>query len=852
MSFLFGNKSESPEELLESTESPQKDKRLQAVEDIGDLDKNYPEIQERLEYLKDNDKEKKVRKAAGTSLKKLKGKPMADPLFKSSQYNDDNVPDAKDGGTSGTGFDNRVGDSSLQEGEMDVESDLSKEEEDRREMEAEGKGIFVTIKESNNVTLNYQGEVTETGQSTGRLEVANTGSKNRINGIDLYLQNVDQVTSDEGVTDHTHIGMIKAGERWNRNYKYESDLEIIKVEQDFLDPETELSPNFLGGAEKEFENRITITNTLDQPIRKVRGKKILNEFASLVRTSGDGVEFSSNREEITETKTVGAEPHKTELTEEDLDTDDTESVEGMEEESGEEPDFDYSEDSPTESEEMTTTEDTTRMADIVNFTIEEIGAGETVEIVITLKASLPADVPAYTAGGLHLTYDVEDYLTSGLGFESVDGVSDIRQKIRKKQRETEPNMYDAEVTFENMSEFVYQIKEFEVREGDINGDAILEWLGEDATEDEREIVPGERVVFEFVYDDKDGDGNPAFGQHLEYEVQEYHQILSEYQLDLPSQDLRFMALEIKKAYLDENGEETTEFTIPSYVETEIPARVWITGIGTYPLDNVEIVEEIPANFRFGEESEIKVFRNGTELPNDAYEVIFGDPQGPEEESYTSSQEVTEEGEAGMTDTSVSEPVSREDLAGGTRMQINLYNLQDTEDGPFAEGEEISVDYVIIADHLEPQDKPIKTYSYTEGYVNDMPDSRVHDEISDEDALIFNVVHLRDDIDIGKYLRAIVHEDGNAFEIELEAQNYGTSTRTLVIRDLVPVGFEMIKGSMTSNPEIEVEGPETVEDGLVYTWTFEDVAPEAEINATYKLVQTEDDANPRLLQKVYQG
>ncbi|MHA2501845.1 MAG: hypothetical protein ACXAE3_03155 [Candidatus Kariarchaeaceae archaeon] len=786
----------------------------------------------------------------------------------------------KQGGSEGTGFDDEVGDPGLEPGEMDVESSMSKEEEDAAEAAAEGKGIVVSIEETNRVTMSYQGKVVEEGQSTGMVTVSNSGSKNRINGIDLYLDNVGKVSSEEGLTEHTNIGMIKPGGSWNREYEFSAQLDVISVEQEFLDPETNLSPNFMDGRKPTFENRITITNNLDTPIYNVEGLKVLNEHASHVESVGEGVSFENATMEVTETveAAVSKEPveaadepeepetpeepeepdyEETMETEEDMDDMVDDTMDAVEDEMGLDSDDDMEEDEEEAEEEVYTEtatmaaaeepqaeeaepETRTRMAQVVKFSIEEIGPGETVEIVIRIEASLPEDTPAYRAGDLSVTYQVQEFLGSGLAFKSVDGVSDIKQKIRKKQREEEPHMYDAEVSFENKSEFVYQIVEFEVRQNDINGAPIMEWKGSDASEDEREIVPGEKVVFEFVYDDVDRDGNPAFGQHLEFEVQEYHDVSSMFELNLPGENLKFMSLTITKVYLDENGEETKEFTIPSYVETVIPAKVTVTGVGTYPLDNVEVVEEIPAGFRFCDNEKIVVMRNGKQLSEDQYEVSFGSPQGSEE-----SVEAGEDDEETVT-------VTADDLSGGSRMEIKLSNLQESEDGAFAQDEQITVDYCMVAENLEPQDDPIKTYAYAEGYIDEMPDSKVRDDVAGEDDLRFIVVHLRDDIDVSKYLQAISHDGGDAFVIQIEAENYGTSTQTLVIRDLVPSGFELVEGSMTSEPEIEVEGPESVSDGSVYTWTFANVAPSQAISASYKLVQTADDANPRMLQKVYQG
>ncbi|MHA2089887.1 MAG: hypothetical protein ACW98K_03430, partial [Candidatus Kariarchaeaceae archaeon] len=148
-------------DLLEQTKDSNKKERQKAVKELGELDARYAPVVERLEYLRDIDPEKGVRKEAEKALKKLENKPMEGAVA------------TEEAGSEGTAFDDEVGDSSLRPGEFDVESSLSDEEEDRREELAEGKGVRVLLKENNVVTMNYYGDVVEKGKSTGQISVAN-------------------------------------------------------------------------------------------------------------------------------------------------------------------------------------------------------------------------------------------------------------------------------------------------------------------------------------------------------------------------------------------------------------------------------------------------------------------------------------------------------------------------------------------------------------------------------------------------------------------------------------------------------------------------------------------------------
>ncbi|MHA2503791.1 MAG: hypothetical protein ACXAE3_13100, partial [Candidatus Kariarchaeaceae archaeon] len=222
--------------------------------------------------------------------------------------------------------------------EKESSDTMEEESEDTSddEPDAEGTGIRVVIREKNFVTVGFNGEVDEEVEaeaSTGVIKVQNTGSQNRITGIDLVLENVDSVDSESEIATDTTIGVLAPGRDndWKVEYSYSKENAPISVVQEYYDPENGLSPNFLGGAEKEFEAKISISNTSDQAIYNVKGTKTLNDLASLKDSSIEAGEISSS-------------------------------------------------------------------GNTVSFEIEEIEAGNSVEVLLELSASLPGDVPAYEAG----------------------------------------------------------------------------------------------------------------------------------------------------------------------------------------------------------------------------------------------------------------------------------------------------------------------------------------------------------------------------------------------------------------------------------------------------------------------
>ncbi|MHA2279237.1 MAG: HEAT repeat domain-containing protein, partial [Candidatus Kariarchaeaceae archaeon] len=273
-------------DLLEQARDEDKKQRKNAAKELGKLDVQYESVMTTLQDLAANDDDKGVRKEAEKSLNNLSSKPLESASVTKEVEMDDSTDEY-----------------SLEEGEFDVDSSMDKREEDRLEMQAEGKGLMVQLKEENFVTMDYYGEIQGTEQSTGSIAVANSGSKDRITGVDLILKNAGNVRSETELSDKINIGLLRPGmdNAWRANYEFDAAPSPIKVEQDYVDPENGLSPNFAGGAEPSFEAQIIITNTTDSVIYNLKAEKMLNEHASLtgsnsskgsVNASADMVEFT--------------------------------------------------------------------------------------------------------------------------------------------------------------------------------------------------------------------------------------------------------------------------------------------------------------------------------------------------------------------------------------------------------------------------------------------------------------------------------------------------------------------------------------------------------------------------------
>jgi hypothetical protein len=390
----------------------------------------------------------------------------------------------------------------------------------------------------------------------------------------------------------------------------------------------------------------------------------------------------------------------------------------------------------------------------------------------------------------------------------------VKQKVRRKQREEEPGFYDCEVRFKNLSEFVYDLNKFTVYADSMDNDVIvLDWDGSNANEDEREIVPTEEKVFEFTFESIEG--APTFGNFINFSVQ--HELVQKTitEITLPAEDLRFMAINIDKAFLID-GEEVTEVKLPSYVDTPVETVVTVTGVGTFPLEGMKIYDQIPEGFAEPNLEEIKVFRDGDELVTDSY---FTEMSSDDE--------------------------------GVRSLLVDFEHLEDTSAGAFKENDVMKVQYTTVALKPTQREEPIYAKSSAEAFVYEAPDSIVRKE-SELEGVSFIVEHLRAEIDIAKSTRSTLYEGVDGYRIELEAINSGTSTTKIHLQDLIPTGFKFVEDSISLQPEGETLDVISASDGAVHGWEFTNVAPRDEVVVSYMVTVDDESADPRKLLLVYKG
>ena len=778
-------------QLISLAESSNKNDRRSAAEGLGNLNYAYPQAIATLERLK-GDKDRRTKSNADKALNKLMKR--------------DPPPTGSDG------YSEEVGDSDLKPGEVDHESSMTDAEEDRAEEEAAGKGLGVKVIELNNVVIDPKGKFVSREQGTGSIVVKNTGSQNRIYGIDMFLDNLSGVKPMEGeeeLADQIVVGELNPKEKWEKGYTFETEEAPISAKVSYLDPATNLLPNFRNSAENpvDFITTIEITNTTDQPLKNVEVRKTVGEYGT---PKGNNTTMGNGK---VEDKTV-------------------------------------------------------------IFSIEELPAGETATMTVEISGSLPEGVESYETGNLEIIYRQPDVLFSGLEYKSIDGISDLKQSLKRREREEEPGVFDCELHLENVSEFVYEMLSLKVMAGSISGEEtpIIDWDGTAVSEDERELVPGEKNDFEFVYETDEG--TPTFGRTLNFTVQSFVEKYTQTALTVPPENLKFLSVGIAKDYILKKA--------PSYRETVVPTVVKVKGIGTYPLEALEITDSVPEGFSDIKEEAIEVYYNGQRL-TEGFSIsgnALGDgPDMPDSVNWSEAgepekvetKEPLDEGEAeGYEAAEESEDTAKEGDFSTSQEEVNLASrtftvkfehMEENELFKVGEGEDalaglkendiIEVRYPVTLLRPAKDSPPQKAPCKVEAWIYDAEDQKIVAGTEDEIVGI-EIVHERIDVEISKMNQGIVVDGKNAYRITIEGVNEGSATVTFTLKDIIPKGFSIV-GETVEEPAVSSEKGSETEVGEERVWTFENIEPNATVKVVYTIAGEEGAVyNPRDALIVAQG
>ncbi|MFW9777575.1 MAG: HEAT repeat domain-containing protein [Candidatus Heimdallarchaeota archaeon] len=551
---------------FENLESSDKDTRKSAAIALGNV-RTKSSLRALLDAAK-NDLEKDVRKAAIDSITSL-GDPEAIPVLEQISIDD------KDRGTRNKARDAvdaiRASGISLPESEDYSESDADRARSDFRALEEHEKGqsglkvrLQETIKyriDRENNLVNLEGEKITSLTGTGKLEIANTGKKDRIWGIDAELEGVENVLFDADIEQGTAVfddsfALKELNPSEAKSVPFTFDLpapQVLLVEHFWDSEKTDSPPIFSRGEEASMRFTIEVANQFDWPLKNVIIKKYIL----------DGETRVNNFETTTGTMTDASDDDGHHLF----------------------------------------------------WEIEEIPANSKVNAGCNFTVILPEGTnEPYRIGSTLITYHGIDNNLSGVNLKTITGSSSVFQFISREEQEENPGDFDCRFELENTSEFEMDLKTVRIYEGPLDdGNIRIEWLGRDFPEEERSIDPGETFTLDpWTITVDEPDNIPQFGRELDLSVKYLFDSEIVAEVTLAGYALPFMAIEVEKAY--------NPLEIPSYRRTEVMSGHTIKSIGSTEIEYLKLVSKLPEGFEGPERENIQVVKGDMPLEDFYAEV----------------------------------------------------------------------------------------------------------------------------------------------------------------------------------------------------------------------------------------
>ncbi|MHA2304094.1 MAG: HEAT repeat domain-containing protein [Candidatus Hodarchaeales archaeon] len=514
--------------LLETVEKDNdKDVRKTAIESIQKL--NDPEALSVLKGVQDKDKDRGVRNKAKEAVKSIEASGAS-------------IPESD-------GF---------------SESDAQRARDDYRALEEHEKtqaGLHVKLEESlkyridqENNLVNEDNAPIESFKGTGKIIVANAGSKDRIWAIDATLTGVDGVhfeaDEEQGTAVFGNSFALKELDPQGQKYvpfDFETRAPKLKLVEDFWDLEkTDSPPTFSRGTDAGMRFTIELTNEFDWPVNEVVLKKYIPD------SSTDIGSFQTDQ------GTLG--------------------------------------------------EDSDEEGRFILWKIEEILSMEKATASCEFRVTMDEESnEPYSVGDTVVTYKCLENTLSNLGLETITGSSSVFQFISRDEQEENPGDFDCKFELENTSEFEMDLKEIRIFEGPLDeGNVRLEWLGTDFAEEERSIDSGETFTLDPWTITVEDDGViPQFGRELDLSVKYLFdaEIISE--CVLPGYNLPFMDIEVSKSY--------SVTTIPSFRRTEVITENIVKSIGSTEVQYIQLQDTIPDGFEPPEFNSVEILKGDTQM-----------------------------------------------------------------------------------------------------------------------------------------------------------------------------------------------------------------------------------------------
>ncbi|WP_455143529.1 HEAT repeat domain-containing protein [Candidatus Hodarchaeum mangrovi] len=553
-------------QYFENLESSDKNTRRNAAEALGSV-RTKASLRALLDAAK-NDLEKDVRKAAIDSIERLNDR-EAIPVLNRIAEND------KDRGTRNkakdVSFKLQESGRSLPESPDFSAKDAQRAREDARAMEEHEKrqtGLHVKLLENlkyqidrENNMVDEDGERLERLTGTGKVQIKNTGKKDRIWAIDAILEGVDEVSFEADEEQGTAVfgnsfALKELNPQQMKFVPFEFSLAApqLHLEEDFWDLEkTDSPPLFIRGEEGGMRFTIKVSNNFNWPLSKIMIKKyILDETTRLSDYKADEGRMSESSDQN---------------------------------------------------------------GRHLLWEIEKLSAGTSATASCLFTVTLPEESnEPYTIGDTVVTYRGMETSLSGLKLDTITGSSSVFQFISRDEQEENPGDFDCQFELENTSEFEMDLKEVRIYEGPLEeGNVRIEWLGKDFPEEERSIDPGETFKLDpWTITVASDEEIPQFGRDLDLSVKYLFDAEIQAECILAGYALPFMAIEVTKGY--------DPLEIPSFRRSEVLSEHIIKSIGSTEIQYLQLVDKIPSGFEAPEKNQIEISKGEVQLEEFEYSV----------------------------------------------------------------------------------------------------------------------------------------------------------------------------------------------------------------------------------------
>ncbi len=216
----------------------------------------------------------------------------------------------------------------------------------------------------------------------------------------------------------------------------------------------------------------------------------------------------------------------------------------------------------------------------INWSINKILPGERVELVVFAKI-VPKRKERIKSGIIELNYSLKGYQLSGIKIEDFSAYSHAMHTIKVAEKDTEPNLWQCSLIFENLSDFGLNLKSLHIKDK-----SKLDILDINFENERNLVLPGEKYTTK-DWEIKDAN-EPKFSRKTEYSVD--FVVKNDSTISAIIEDTYF---KIAGFQIDKKLSKTE---LKSFEEASLETEIIIKNMSNVPIKGLIIKDTIPENF----------------------------------------------------------------------------------------------------------------------------------------------------------------------------------------------------------------------------------------------------------------